>query len=94
MRLRLRFILLAVTPLLVSLGLIALAVKLQQERLYKRERALVESAYMAARQAELLNYVDIAQSTIAPLYETRRDDDEIRQQAMQQLQALDYGIDG
>lgn len=94
MRLRLRFILLAVTPLLVSLGLIALAVKLQQERLYKRERALVESAYMAARQAELLNYVDIAQSTIAPLYDTRRDDDEIRQQAIQQLQALDYGIDG
>jgi two-component system NarL family sensor kinase len=93
-RLRLRFILLAVTPLLVSLGLIALAVKYQQERLYARERALVETTYMATRQAELLNYVDIAQSTIAPLYDTRRDDDEIRREAMQQLQALDYGIDG
>jgi two-component system, NarL family, sensor kinase len=93
-RLRLRFILLAVTPLLVSLGLIALAVLFQQERLYARERALVESAYMTARQAELRNYVHIAQSTIAPLYDTRRDDEGIRQDAMRQLQALDYGIDG
>ncbi|WP_372525983.1 cache domain-containing protein [Piscinibacter sp.] len=94
MRLRLRLILLAVTPLLVSLGLIALAVKLQQDHLYARERALVESAYMQAKQAELRNYVDIAQSTIAPLYDTRRDDEEIRHDAMQLLQSLDYGIDG
>ncbi|HJV95174.1 MAG TPA: cache domain-containing protein, partial [Albitalea sp.] len=94
MRLRLRLILLAVTPLLVSLGLIALAVKLQQDRLYARERAVVESAYMAAKEAELRHYVDIAQSTIAPLYDTRRDDEEVRQQALQLLQSLDYGLDG
>ncbi|HJW10168.1 MAG TPA: cache domain-containing protein [Albitalea sp.] len=94
MRLRLRLILLAVTPLLVSLGLIALAVKLQQDRLYARERAVVESAYMAAKEAELRHYVDIAQGTIAPLYDTRRDDEEVRQQALQLLQSLDYGLDG
>jgi two-component system NarL family sensor kinase len=93
-RLRLKFILLAVIPLLASLALIALAVKQQQEDFYARERALVESAYMAAKQAELQNYVNIAQSTIAPLYETYRDDDEIRQQALRMLASLDYGIDG
>ena len=94
MRLRLRFILLAVIPLVTSLALIALAVRQQQQDLYTRERALVESAYMTAKQAELRNYVDIAQSTIAPLYDTFRDDDAIRQEALRLLHSLDYGIDG
>lgn len=94
MRLRLRFILLAVVPLLVSLSLIALAVRQQQDSLYARERAVIESAYMKVKQAELRNYVDIAQSTIAPLYDTRRDDDEIRQEALRLLHSLDYGLDG
>ena len=94
MRLRLRFILLAITPLLVSLSLIALAVRLQQDNLYARERAVIESAYMKAKQAELRNYVGIAQSTIAPLYDTQRDDDQIRQDALRLLHSLDYGIDG
>jgi len=93
-RLRLKVFLLAVIPLLVSLALIAVAVKHQQENLYASERALVESAYMASKQAELRNYVDVAQSTIKPLYDTRRDDAETRQQALRLLESLDYGIDG
>jgi two-component system NarL family sensor kinase len=93
-RLRLKVFLLAVIPLLASLGLIAVAVTQQQAKLYAQERALVESAYMAAKQTELRNYVDIAQSTIAPLYDTRRDDEAIRQEAMRLLESLAYGIDG
>ena len=94
MRLRLKVFLLAVIPLLASLGLIAIAVTQQQTKLYAQERSLVESAYMTAKQAELRNYVDLAQSTIAPLYDTRRDDEAIRQEAMRLLESLDYGIDG
>ena len=94
MRLRLKVFLLAVIPLLASLALIAIAVKRQQEDLYRRERALVESAYMASKQVELQHYVELAQTAIAPLYNTRRDDDEIKREAAKVLESLDYGIDG
>ncbi|HMC16950.1 MAG TPA: cache domain-containing protein [Albitalea sp.] len=94
MRLRLKVFLLAVIPLLASLAVIAIAFKRQQDDLYARERALVESAYMTSKQVELQHYVELAQSTIAPLYNTRRDDDEIKREAAKLLESLDYGIDG
>lgn len=94
MRLRLKFFLLSIIPLLASLGLIALALKQQEKNLAERERALFESAYMTARQTELRQYVDLARSTIEPLYNSVRDDPSIRQEAIQRLAALDYGVDG
>ena len=53
MRLRLKVFLFAVIPLLGSLALIALEVSNQARDLAARERALVESATMASKQAEL-----------------------------------------
>jgi two-component system NarL family sensor kinase len=52
----------------------------------------VLQTYMNARRAELRHYVDLAVSTVQPLYDggaaaTRR-------QAIQRLAALDYGSDG
>ena len=49
MRLKLKVFLLAVIPLVGSLALIALAVSHQARDLAARERALVESATMAAK---------------------------------------------
>lgn len=94
MRLRLKFFLLSVIPLLASLGLITLAVKQQEKNLAERERALFESAYMTARQTELRQYVQLAQSTIAPLYNSMRDDAATQQEAIRLLASLDYGLDG
>lgn len=94
MRPRSKFLLLAILPLLVSLGLIALAMRQQQQELSRRERQVVETAYMASKQAELLNYVDLARSLLAPLYDTRRDDAQIRAEALRLLAAMDFGIDG
>ncbi len=94
MRLRLKFFLLSVIPLLASLGLITLAVKQQEKHLAERERSLFESAYMTARQAELRQYVELAQSTIAPLYNSAHDNETIRREALRLLASLDYGVDG
>jgi two-component system NarL family sensor kinase len=94
MRLRAKFLLLAIIPLLASLGLIALAIRQQQNDLSQRERALVESTYMAAKRTALLNHVDLARSIIAPLYDTKRDDEAVRTEAMRLLAAMGYGIDG
>lgn len=94
MRLKLKVFLLAVIPLLASVALIAWAVRQQERDLSARERALVESAYMTSKQAELRHYVDLAQSMIAPLYQSGRDDEATRREAMRLLASLDYGTDG
>ncbi len=94
MRLKLKVFLLAVIPLLASAVLIAWAVGQQEKNLSQRERALVESAYMANKQTELRHYVDLAQSVIAPLYASGRNDEATQAEAMRLLAALDYGADG
>ena len=65
LRPRTRFLLLAILPLLLSLGLIALAMQQQQQDLSHRERQVVERAIMAAKETELLNRVNQARSALA-----------------------------
>ncbi|MFN3305061.1 MAG: cache domain-containing protein [Roseateles sp.] len=88
--LRAKLLLLALLPLLLSLTLIALAVRQQESELAAREHALVRASYMDARRTELKHYVDLAVSTVKPLL-GRADG---REQALQILQSLDYGRDG
>lgn len=94
MRLKLKVFLLAVIPLVGSLALIALAVSHQARDLAARERALVESATMTQKQAELRHYVDMALSVLQPLYGSGRDDEATRQEAIRLLASLDFGPDG
>ncbi len=94
MRLRLKLVLLAAVPLLLSVALIAAAVRHQEQALAQREQALVQQAYMAARQSELQHYVDLAVSTIRPLYERRHQDPQAQAEALRLLASLDYGSDG
>ena len=94
MRLKTKIILLAMLPLVASTGMI-LVVQQQQERLLsQRQAVLVRSAYMEAARNELRHSVALALSTISPLYNTGRDDDEIKRQVIRQLAALDFGADG
>jgi two-component system NarL family sensor kinase len=94
MRLKLKVFLLAVIPLVGSLALIALAVGHQARDLAARERALVESATMASKKAELRHYVDLAQSIVQPLYGSGRDDEATKEEATRLLASLDFGSDG
>ena len=94
MRLKTKIILLAMLPLLASTGMIMLAQRQQEQLLSQRQAALVRSAYMDAAHNELRHFTALALSTISPLYNTGRDDDDIKRQAMRQLAALDYGSDG
>ncbi|MFZ2989304.1 cache domain-containing protein [Ideonella sp.] len=94
MRLSHKVILLAVLPLIASVGLIALAQRHQEEVLAQRQQALVKSAFMDSARGELRHFVALALSTISPLYNTGRNDDEIKKLAMAQLATLNYGSDG
>ena len=94
MNIRSKLILLAVLPMAAALVLIALAVRHQQEALALREHQLVERAYMDARRTELRHYVDLAISTVKPLYDDVGDASLRQQQALKLLGTLDYGTDG
>ena len=49
---------------------------------------------MAAKKAELKNYLGLAMSLIAPLYDSGADDDDTRQRALQILSRASFGLDG
>jgi two-component system NarL family sensor kinase len=92
--LRSKIILLGLLPLVVSLALIALAVLQQERQLATHEHALVEREYMQARRNELKHYIELAISTVQPLYERGPDDAATRREALRLLGSLNYGEDG
>ncbi|WP_020206272.1 MULTISPECIES: cache domain-containing protein [Cupriavidus] len=94
MKLRQKILLLAVAPLAVAMFGIALAVRYQATELARHERALVEAAYLQSKETELRHYVELAQSAIAPMVRSGRNDAATRDAAMQALARLDYGPDG
>jgi two-component system NarL family sensor kinase len=92
--LKTKLALLAGLPLLLALLLIALVVKQQEEDLARRERAVVEQAYMKAREVELRHYLSLALTAIRPLYTARGYDPAARQEAIELLRSMNYGSDG
>jgi two-component system NarL family sensor kinase len=67
--LRRKIALLAVVPLIAALALIALTVRVQGQSLSASERALVEAAYLAAKEAELKSQLELAMGVVRPIYE-------------------------
>lgn len=94
MKLRQKLILLAITPLIVALCAIALAVKHQTNALANDQRTAVESNYLATKQGELRHYVSLGIRSIAQLYDSPWQDAETQEQAKAILAKLDYGDDG
>jgi len=94
MKLRQKILLLAVAPLTIAMLAIMLTVRHQSIALAKHERQLVESAYLQAKETELRAYVKLAQSAIAPLLASGKNDDATRDEAMRTLARLDFGTDG
>lgn len=90
-RLRRKILLLALLPLLASLLLIAVAVRAQAQDLARRERVLVEQAYLQSKENELRNHVALAMSMVQPIYDSGRDDAAAKAEAARILQSLRYG---
>src|SRR4051794_38165193 len=94
MKLRQKIILLAITPLILALCAIALGVWHQTSLLAQQQRASVEAAYLASKEAELKHYVALGMRSIADLYESGRHDTATLNEAKAILAKLDYGDDG
>lgn len=92
MQLRLKFVLLAIVPLLLAIAAIASVVRLEARALAAAELAVVEPVLMAARKAELEHYVDLALGAVDHL--VQRDDEAARAEALRVLAKLDFGSDG
>lgn len=94
MKLRQKILLLAIAPLIGALLAIAVAVHYQAKLLSLQQRASVEAAYLASKEAELKHYVSLAERAISHLYESGKDDPVTLAEAMAILAKLDYGDDG
>lgn len=94
MKLRQKILVLAIAPLIVALFAISLAVLHQAKLLAEQQRASVESAYLASKEAELKHYVALAERSIAHLYNSGRNDPATLEEAKTILSKLDYGDDG
>lgn len=94
MKLRQKILALAITPLILAVLAIALAVRYQAAQLAGQQRASVEAAYLASKEAELAHYVSLGTRSIAHLYESGRQDKATLDEAKAILAKLDYGDDG
>jgi len=94
MKLRHKVILLAIVPLILAVVAIALAVRHQATLLAQEQRATVEAAYLASKEAELKHYVALASLSIAHLTARKNADQATRDEAKAILATLDFGPDG
>lgn len=94
MKLRQKVIFLAITPLILALCAIALAVRHQSNLLAQQQKAAIEQAYLASKEAELKHYVTLALHSVAHLYGSGRSDPATLDEAKRILSTLSFGDDG
>lgn len=95
MQLRLKIFLLSIVPTAIAVSLVIMTAQSQTLKLAKLERDLVESTYLASKEAELRAYVWLAKSAIQHLVNASSAATPARQaQAMAILNQLEFGKDG
>jgi two-component system, NarL family, sensor kinase len=91
---RRKWLVLALLPFIGAMATIAIAVSLQAGALSTSEQRAIAAAYRSSKEAELKNYVALAESAVAPLYNSGRDDPATRAQVLAVLSKLEFGSDG
>jgi two-component system NarL family sensor kinase len=93
-KLRQKVIFLAIAPLILALCAIALFVRQQAVTLAAQQRATIQQAYLASKEAELRHYVELARHSIAHLADSGRTDAATLAEAKRILSTLNFGDDG
>lgn len=94
MQLKYKIAALSILPLLLAVAVVCALVLFQNQRLGEQQARLIERSILASKQAELKNYVEMALSTIAPLYDSGLDDEETRGKVLATLGRFSFGSDG
>lgn len=94
MQLKHKIAALSILPLLLAVAVVCALVIVQNQRLGEQQAQLIEASILASKQAELKNYVEMATSIIAPLYDSGLDDDETKRKVLAALGRFSFGSDG
>ena len=87
--------LLATLPLVLAMAGLSLLVAHEARLMAENEIAVLEDQLIAAKKAELRNYLSIARTAFGPIYGNALPDDEgAKRRVMQILAAMTYGSDG
>ncbi|SEN08676.1 two-component system, NarL family, sensor kinase [Pseudorhodobacter antarcticus] len=90
-----KIFLLATVPLVVAMITVGFLVLRESRQMADREIAGLEAQLIAAKKAELRNYLSIARTAFGPIYGNALPDDEAAKRAvMQILAAMTYGSEG
>ncbi|KNH17441.1 histidine kinase [Pseudomonas syringae] len=94
MQLKHKIVALGILPLVLAIAVICVLVISLNRQLGDQQAQLIEDSILASKRAELKNYVEMAQSLIAPLYDDGRGDERAQQQVLEDLRKLSFGING
>nr|BFE97257.1 hypothetical protein GCM10020185_77930 [Pseudomonas brassicacearum subsp. brassicacearum] len=94
MLLKHKIVALGILPLVLAIAVICALVISLNRQLGDQQAQLIEDSILASKRAELKNYVEMAQSLIAPLYDNGRGDERAQQQVLEELRKLSFGING
>jgi len=90
-----KLFLLATLPLILTAVAVSVVVTLQSRQMAEREIETLEAQLIAAKRAELRNYISIARTGFVNIYgRAAPDDEEAMEQVSQILAAMLYGQDG
>lgn len=87
---KVRLLLLGLAPMILLALVLLLSIVYQNNALIKQQTEQVESSMVVLKKSELKNYIDMAYSTIAELYENGGS----REEGLKILQELRYGKNG
>jgi len=92
MSLKTKILLLTVIPLILATAIIMLVTRVQLQNLGENEIAQIREDMLQAKQETLKNFMDVAVSAVAPIYQNAAaNDQQARQQALDTLRNLSYG---
>ncbi|BFT62776.1 cache domain-containing protein [Pseudomonas moorei] len=94
MQLKHKIVALGILPLVLAIAVICALVISLNRQLGDQQAQLIEDSILASKRAELKNYVEMAQSLIAPLYDDGHGDAHAQQQVLEELRKLSFGING
>ncbi|NWA04165.1 cache domain-containing protein [Pseudomonas gingeri] len=94
MQLKHKIVALGILPLVLAIAVICGLVISLNRQLGDQQAQLIEDSILASKRAELKNYVAMAQSLIAPMYDNGKGDAQAQQQVLEELRKLSFGING
>jgi two-component system NarL family sensor kinase len=94
MKLKHKIVALGILPLILAIAVICALVISLNRQLGDQQAQLIEESILASKRAELKNYVDMAQSLIAPLYNNGLGDEQAQHQVLEELRKLSFGVNG